>query len=144
MDGITAPTPPEAVPTRELQDEVRVLIEAALNANSLVQRDALWHRVEDFCRTLASSLAREAALQQELIVVGQASVEAHGEDLEKLRAENTALREAMECWQSYSSHQEWCRACAEDSVGSCTEGVALKNSALLASPSDPTEGQTNG
>ncbi|WP_423459927.1 hypothetical protein [Ottowia sp. VDI28] len=35
-------------------------------------------------------------------------------------------------WKDYAQHLEYCRSCAEDSVGSCSEGVSLKSAAESA------------
>ena len=51
--------------------------------------------------------------------------------IERDAATIAALRE-------YASHLEWCRSCAEDSVGSCAEGAQLQAAAGMARAAIPS------
>lgn len=47
-------------------------------------------------------------------------------------ARASLLEKSAEAWREYASHLEWCRSCAEDSAGSCFEGVRLNATAIEA------------
>lgn len=41
-------------------------------------------------------------------------------------AERDANVKCADAWRDYAGHMEWCRSCAEDGVGSCSEGTELR------------------
>lgn len=75
-------------------------------------------RCEKMCRTRATRVEYQC---------GEDAIA--GERLCRRHSAQRARGNRANAWRDYARHLEWCRPCAEDPAGTCSEGTALKQTA---------------